>query len=266
MGRVILPCGKDAGTPYRLEGLRVQVSNVEELCYVLRKNAFMLESSLMDKALTAWIDGECGLKELSRLLQAQLAQKGSLCTFVMTILEYVGFYDHETLQETEQLLRQGENLSSYEKEKVFIDELVQKGRYEQALEEYGGLLRKLPEVENMLSAKVLHNMGTAYAGLFRFGRAAEYFWRAFEMHPLQETYLHYLGAKRMELTDKEYVDFIANLPDAYRDSLELEKRVEAYRKAWSESDEWKRLENGRTEPENLLLGMKQRYRKECGEI
>lgn len=278
MGRVILPCGNDARTPYYLEGLKVRVYTVEELCYVLREHAFLLESSVMDKKLAAWIEGECGLRELAGTLQSQLAQKEPLSRFVMTILEYVGYYGQAALRETEDLLLKGQNLSSYEKDKVRIDGLVESGRFGQALEEYDALLQALPEVENVLSARILHNMGAAHAGLFRFGQAAECFLKSFEMHPLQETYLHYLGARRMQLEDKEYVDFVANLPDAYSDSLELEKRVEALRQSWKESLEYQRLEQMKDwrcreesgkwqdETENMLQGLKQRYRLGSGEI
>ncbi len=261
MGRAILLCGKDATNPYCFEGLRLQVYTAEELCYVLKENAFLLDKSIVDKRLIEWLDEECGLNELAKELCRLLDRSVSLSDFVMTILEYVRLYEEPTLQKARELLRQGENLSSYEKEKSRIDILVQQGKYVQALKEYDVLLKELPEVENLLSAQVLHNKGVAYVGMFQFSRAVQCFYSSFEMYPFQETYLSYLAAKRMQLTDQEYVDFVSKQPEAYEDSMELEKRVEALRRTWQERE--RELQPDKYQ---LIQELKQQYRRNCGEF
>lgn len=277
MGRAIMLCGNDAKTPYRLINPDVLVYNIEELCFLLRENAFLLDVDVMDKRLVNWIDAECGLHTLAASLYSLVHQKGSVTAFVMTILEYVGNYTIAELKETERLLKQGASLNVYEKYKKRIDYMVGNGKLVQAMEEYDELLALLPEVENELSAKVLHNKAVAMTGLFLFEQAAECFIASHEMYPLKETYIEYLAAKRLSLGEEDYISFVATLPEAYEDSLELERRVEDITESWKSSlnkhrleqmKEWK--ENGSftkyyDEAEKVLQGLKYSYRHNISE-
>lgn len=278
MGRAILLCGEDAKTPYRFAKPEISVYSVEELCYVLKENAFLLDNDIMDKRLIAWIEKECGLKELAAQLYPLVNRKGTVSAFVMTILEYVGSYNQETLQEAEKMLKQGANLSTYEKYKTRVDYMVGKGRFKEAIAEYDLLLAGLPEAENELSARIWHNRGVALAGLFLFEKAAGCFWKSYGMQPVRETFVEYLAAKRMYMSDADYVAFVAELPDAYEDSLELEKRVEELRASWGNYIDMQRLnqmrqwkESGESnryyeEAERAVQGLKHSYLLGAGEI
>lgn len=278
MGRAIMLCGNDAKTPYRFINPDVLVYNIEELCFILRENAFLLDVDVMDKRLVSWLDIECGLHPLAASLYPLVHQKGTVSAFVMTILEYVGNYTREELSETEKLLKQGASLSTYEKYKTRIDYMIGGGKLVQAMSEYDDLLAILPQVENELSAKVLHNKAVAMTGLFLFEQAAQCFLQSYEMYPLQETYVEYLAAKRMALGDSDYISFVASIPEAYEDSLELEKRVEEITAGWQgyldkqrleQRYEWK--ENGNftkyyEETERMIQELKKKYRHCISEV
>ncbi len=277
MGRAIMLCGNDAKTPYRFVNPDVMVYTLEELCFLLRENAFLLDVDVMDKRLVAWIDNECGLRDLAAALYPLVHQKGTVSSFVMTILEYVGSYSPEQLQETEKLLKQGAELSTYEKYKTRIDYMVGRGKLVQAMAEYDDLLAILPQTQNELSAKVLHNKAVAMTGLFLFEQAAQCFMQAYDMYPSRETYIEYLAAKRMALGEKDYVSLVASIPETYEESLEVEKRVEEITESW-QSDlhkraldqlaEWK--EDGNftrynEEKEKMIQGLKHSYRRNISE-
>lgn len=278
MGRAILLCGEDARTPYRFVSPDVQVYTIEELCYVLKENAFLLENDILDKRLADWIGGECGLKELAAQLYPLVNQRGTVSAFVLTILEYVGNYDRPALQEVEHLLKQGANLSTYEKYKSRVDYMAGKGRFMEAAAEYEALLNSLPEAEKDLRARILHNKGVAYANMFLFEDAADCFWKSYELCPEQETFTEYLAAKRMQQSDEEYVSFVAELPEAYEISLELEKCVEALRRSWENHIDKKRLEQMKQwkadgessryyeEIDRAVQGLKHSYRLGTGDI
>lgn len=277
MGRAVMLCGSDAKTPYRFINPDVLVYTIEELCFILRENAFLLDVDVMDKRLVNWIDTECGLHALAASLYPLIHQKGTVTSFVMTILEYMGNYTMEELKETERLLKQGASLSAYEKYKKRIDYMVGNGKLVQAMSEYDELLAILPQVENELSAKVLHNKAVAMTGLYLFEQAAECFLSSYEMYPARETYIEYLAAKRLALGEEEYISFVAGIPEAYEDSLELEKRVEEITESWQnclnkrrldQLGEWK--EDGSfskyyEETEKMIQGLKQSYRHNISE-
>ena len=63
--RISICVGDYAKTPYCIPGLEINVRSMEELCYCMRENAYMLDLSLLDDGLVRWIEQECGLKELA---------------------------------------------------------------------------------------------------------------------------------------------------------------------------------------------------------
>lgn len=226
MGRVILCTGQIAKIPYHFEEPDINVFSIEELCYVLTRNAFLWDKECFSKELVEWIEKECGLLKLSKLLYSYLNKKGSSQAFVSEILRYVGLYDEDTIKQTEEAMKMGESLSVYEKRKKRVDSFVEKEKYETALSEYDKLLSILPPGEYTLRAGIWHNRGVALAGLFSFAQAAESFEKSYELVPDEETYLAFLAAKRMELSDANYITFAAGQEDKYHLSLELERRME----------------------------------------
>lgn len=278
MGRVLLLCGHDATTPYRFLNPDVYVYCVEELCYVLKQNAFLLDADIMNKTLVSWLDQECGLRDLANELYPMIHKKGTVSAFVLTILEYVGIYDEEELKEVEELLKQGANLSAYEKYKTRVDRMASGGRHADAIEEYDKLLDTLPDFEVEIRAKVLHNKAVALANLFLFDKAARYFKESFDMYPLPETMVEYLASMRMMLAEDDYLAFVAGIPEAYEESLELERKVEEITAGWEEHierqrlnqmQEWKQSgERGKyyQEADRILQALKHSYRYSIGDI
>lgn len=242
MGRVILCTGQRAKIPYHFIEPGVNVFCIEELCYVLTQNAFLLGREVVSKELIVWIDKECGCPQLAQALYPYLNQKGSPEAFVSEILSYAGLYGNEIIAQTEKAIKMGENLSVYEKRKKRIDNMVEKGKYEAALSQYDRLLEELPDGERILSAKLLHNKGVALCRTFSFAQAAACFESSWELVPEEETCLHFLAAKRMELSDADYIAFAAQREEEYRITLELERRMEVLQKEYQEDETKQRLE------------------------
>lgn len=235
MGKVLLKTGEYAKTPYYFENLGIRVFSAEELCYVLKENAFLLDREIVDKRLVRWIDESLKLKELAISLYPLLHQKTSVGAFVGIILQYIHFYDDDTVRQVEDIYKKSANLNIYEKLKTRIDHMTANEKYGPALLEYDALLSQLPEGEEELTAKILHNKGVALCGLFLFEEAAEHFMRSYILLKDEETLVEYLAAKRLSMDDGEYISFAAGLPEYYEQTLELEKRVEVYRSQWEET-------------------------------
>lgn len=247
--RVSVCVGDYATIPYGIEGLEITVYSMEELCYCLKENAFLLDASLMQDSLVTWVEKECGLKELSKELYQMIHKKGSLSAFVIMIMEYVGMYDSSVVREVERVLKQGAGLSHIEKRKSQLDYLVKKKKYMAAIHGYDTLLSKWQEVEQeggelpaaRVRAAIFHNKGVACVGLMQYGRAAEAFENAFKTVEAKEHLLAFLAAKRMELPEEDYIDLAADLVESYHVSLELEKKMELVSEQWKEQPEYQRL-------------------------
>ena len=51
--------GEYCENAYNVEGLDIRVYSMEELCYCLKENAFLLDLSIMNDKLVDWIGEEC---------------------------------------------------------------------------------------------------------------------------------------------------------------------------------------------------------------
>ena len=257
--------GDYAKIPYCVAGPELPVYSMEELCYCLKENAFLLDTSLMNDTLLDWIERECGLRELARELHPLIHRQGSLSAFVIMIMEYTGFYSAESIREVELVLKQGAGLSSIEKRKSQIDHLVKRKKYASALHGYDSLLAKWQEgtgdnrIEVLpgadVKATILYNKGVVFTRLMLYRQAAEAFWEACELDKKEEYMMAYMAAKRMELSEDEYIGFAAEMPQSFEYSLALEKKIEQLKQSWLQHAQYQQLQ----ERQLLREESKQKY-------
>lgn len=262
--RISICVGNYAKTPYMIAGLGIRVFCLEELCYAIKENAYLLDTSLMNDTLVEWIGNQCGLRDLARELFSILHKKGSLSVFAVMILEYAGFYDANIMKQVETILKKGSGLTNLEKRKSQMDLLVQKKKYMAAIRGYGILLEQwniqekngaaLPDEK--VKANIIHNKGVAFIGLMLYEQAAACFKEAYDLVPEQDYFLAFLAAKRMQLPEADYIAFATGIKGGYEATLTLEKEVEKAKAGFEERTEYLMLR----EREALRGGSeKQRY-------
>ena len=248
--RISICVGEYAAVPYCVPGLELSVHCIEELCYCIRENAFLIDASLMNDDLVNWIDKDCGLTDLAKELYPMVHKKGSLSSFVTMILEFTGLYDGTVTGEVEQTLKKGAGLSGIEKRKSQIDYLVKKKKYGAAIRGYEELLSQWQETlkeggelpAGKVRSGILHNKGVAFAGLMLYAQAAECFLEAYGIEKDSRMYEDYLAAKRMELAEEAYIAFAAENPQGYEAALKLEQKMEELKKNWRLQPEFLRLQ------------------------
>ena len=264
--------GKQAEQPYRIEKIGLQAYSVEELCFLICRNAYLLDEDFLDKKLTDWLKKECELETLAKTLQGMLRSGCSLADFIRTLLWETAYCTPEEIRSVEELLEKNAGLSGSERKKVHADYLVQNGRYTEALREYETLLEQLEDGEP-LCLRIQHNMGVAFAGMQQFHKAAELFLGVYEKSGERDEIEAYLAALRMELPEEEYVRKVSERPEYTEALMELEKRYAQARSQWPASrtgEEWNRIirnrQNGNSRDyyENMgaaIAGLKESYRK-----
>ncbi len=225
MSKPILCIGRYAENPYHIEKIGRNVYCIEELCYCIVKNAFLLDEESFDSELFDWIDQECGLEKLSDELRGMAAKHCSMASLAGTILDYAGYNTRKEVDKAEEILRSNAGMDIYKKKLQRADFLMQNQRYTMAFREYEFLLHNTPDIDKKLRAHIEHCEGVMYARLFLFEKAADMFKRAYEDNGDKESYMQYLAAVRMNLSNKEYVSFIADSDEAYEASMELESRM-----------------------------------------
>lgn len=274
MGKVLLCAGKYAKTPYFVERLYYNIYSAEELCYCLMQNVCLIDREIMNSALIDWLEEECDLKELAEELRVRIKEECSISDFAGTILDYVGYAEKGEVEQVKQSLQSGISVSIYERKKARADYFAENGKYALAIKNYNGILEEVPESETLLKAKIYHNKGTAHTRVFQFVEAAESFKQAFEYDGGEESYIGYLAASRMKMSETEYVNFIAQSTQNHELSLKVEKQFEEASRQFANTEggkvlhalkrykEEKDMASYYKELEHITNRLKARYREE----
>lgn len=234
--RALMCVGAIAGKPYYVEKAFVNVYSIEELCYVIYENAFMIDRDIVNRELAEWIDVECKLHDLARELFSLINQNAMASSFVGTIMLYAGYYSKAEIEKVESILRMNVTMNVYEKWKSKADFLYESRHYLLAQKEYQHVLDTLPEDDYELRSKVYNNMGVTYMALYLYDAAIECFEKAYECDNSEVAYKHYLKAMRLKLSEDEYLRFLSSEEDAYIKGVPLEGELERIRQEFDESD------------------------------
>lgn len=226
LSRVLLCLGEYAEKPYFVERAYINVYSVEELCYCLMRNAYLVDEEIMDENLPDWLERECGLKSLAGKLRQIKEDGGTPGDYAGMILDYVGYGSREEIEKAKEEMNKGTGLSLYEKRKARADHLAENKKLASALKVYEGLMEELPEEEKELRANILYNRGVVYARLFRFRDAAESFRQSYEQVEREDACISYLAACRMYMEESEYLNFTAVGGQGHKQALKVEKLME----------------------------------------
>lgn len=181
MGRLILCTGRTAKRPFYISELGLSLYTAEELCYYIYNNIFMIEDSFVSPQLLAFIGSELGLTQLEDQLRQHLGHAAS-GQLLLTILQEIHYYDESELTAFKKQLEKKKSASSFELAKNKADFLVKQKKYNNALKVYDSILDG-PDQKGMTEefcARIWHNKGVAYAGLFYVAKAAQCMLKAYE--------------------------------------------------------------------------------------
>lgn len=235
MSRVYLCQGNYARTPYVLERGRLRIYSVEELCYYLKENAWLLDENVISLELADWLEKECGFVQLAQRIRLLVRGQEKTEVIAGEILGHTGYYSRREVQEIQKRMMEGADVAPAEKKKRRADELLESRHYAAAVHEYRGILNGSDPMSASLRGRIYHNMGVAQASLFLFEKAAEAFEQAWSLSGEKESLCSLLAAKRMALSEGEYLGFITGHPEYHEASLELESSMEERSRSWTES-------------------------------
>lgn len=224
-------------TPYFLSGLGVNIYSMDELCYYLASNAYILDNDLIDVHLCDFMRDNLGMPELADKLRHMLKAGKTLGEMVTTILIDTDYCDEIEIKKIRQVLVDNASLSFAAKRKVRGDNLLNAGKYPRAIEEYQYVLSGLDkEEEPELYSSILHNMGCAYVQQFLLKKAATFFKEAYEIDENRETLISYLICLRLTVKKEEYDRIVVKKGYDERISLEAIRRIAAAREDDLDSD------------------------------
>ena len=242
MGKLIFCTGTCAQEPYDMKKIGRKVHSIEELCFCIAQNAFLLDTDDFDETMADWISEQCGLKKLGADLEELLRRKCSAAAFAEKKKKKKKYNTEEEIHTVEDIMRANAGMNVYEKKMARADYLLKRGKYHRAFEEYDELLRILPEIDREMRARIEHNKGCMYAGMFDYESAAAMFRCEYSDEPTEDAYLCYLAAMRMKMPEREYIAFIGADKEAYSFSMKLEQKMNQAVELYDVSEERKSLD------------------------
>ncbi len=260
-----LSVGAYAQTPYFLAELKQNIYCIEELCYCIRNNVFLVSEEVLEEPLANWLAEECLLAELSEDLltlskkyqkhrqkrESKEAGRELAAMAMSLIMEFASFYDRETVYSTIRLYREGSPRELYEQQARRLRQLLWEGHWLAAKTGLRALLDRLEELQSReggedlsgLKAALWHNQAVALIRLGRYSQAALCFEKAYSLDGNEDSLEAYLASRRRQMPQQEYLDWLGGQPQLQEPAARLEHRLAKAREDWQGSYKKKTLDH-----------------------
>ena len=239
MSNVILCSGEYATNPYFVKEACMHLYSIEELCYYVYNNAFLLDDSFVSERLTQWIAEDLKLEHVAVSIGEIAGKPGALSNMARVLNNEIGYYTESEWSDLIDDIESNSRMSLDVRKKVRADGLLKAGRYGKAMEEYESILCDMTDKDESLIAGIYHNLGVCAAKMFLFERAAHFFEKAYENYANTESYQEMLLALKMAMEPTEYLNYLSEHKESYEDSLEVERKIEILRLSWGEQPAYK---------------------------
>ncbi|MQN01441.1 MAG: hypothetical protein FRC54_05860 [bacterium LCO1.1] len=262
MGELIL-CRKPlAPAPFYIESTSLNIYSLEELSWFIFHHTDILESDFLSDELIDWISNEAGYRDLSLRLKAGRDADTPFHVLIEMILTSCGYLTPKEIKDCVREVRLSAGLSTAEKRKKRADLMVQSGALRKGITAYQRILAS-EDLERSTYGDICHDIGYAYARLFLFDEAAEWYKKAYE-HNLSIKSLMQLLFSLMELNDE---DGIKDICETYHIADEELERARAVFAAAGETKAVKAATEKVTDGGNLhefVAGLKSDYIRKYG--
>ena len=210
MSSLILCHKKKARCAYEIARIHRRIYTIEELCYYLCNNLYLVDYTIMNEKLCDWLAEELELLELSEQLRSMLEQNASMEKFVMTILSSSSIYTTAELSQIQDVLDKLKNQRPIEKQKYKADNLLESGSVKSAIMSYQEIIHgeRDESVDSKFYGRVYGCLGAAYGRLFLYEDAARMYEAAYQICEEESMLRAYLYACRKYMTGEEYMSLL----------------------------------------------------------
>jgi len=164
--------GKKAKNPFYIQEIDKNIYTMEELCYYLYNNIYMISYEFFTLELSDFIENELELTKVSENLRSHILKRSPYTLMIKTVLDGSFYYSENEKNILANELQILSKKSPGERIKDKADILLRNRRFESALKTYRSLLeRKDRELDEEFLSKLWNNIGIIYAKLFLYSDA-----------------------------------------------------------------------------------------------
>lgn len=206
MSSYILCQTKKAEKPYYIENISTNIYSIEELCYYLYHNLYLIDSTIINEGLCKWLEEELGLTRLAAKLRPYLGKFAGAEDILYPVFKEINYLTYEELRVLNGKIAKLNKEELPVREKKKGDALVENGMYVNAIHVYQNLLECSERLKGQpeLTESIYHNLGCAYSYLFQTEKAMECFQKAYGVRNSEKEMKAYLLAYKSIHTPKEY--------------------------------------------------------------
>ena len=239
MGKIILCRGQRTDKPYVTPQTDIKLYSAEELCYYIYNNIYLIGQDLIDDNLIEFLQA-VGEGELAARVKKLKESGASLAQILVTILKSIDYYSVAEIEQLKEILNTLGKQSVCERLKARGDGYLNAKFYFAAISCYESIIKDYKGKDLLAAdyAKVYHNFGTAYARMFMYEKAVEYYDEAYRLGQHEESKKCSIAASIMAKKDKEPVNV-----DVQEDEYVVQRELETLMDNARYSDEYRELED-----------------------
>lgn len=206
MGSLILCHKKKAAQPYEITRIHRRIYTLEELCYYICNNLYLIDYTVMNEQLCDWLQEELGLNDMAYTLKSAVKRHGAVEQFVLTILKHSELYTKSEILKMQNVLEKLKNQNEIERRKCMGDNLLESGEVREAILVYQSIIYGEPDesVGKLFYGKVYACLGAAFGKLFLYKEAAGMYEKAFGICEEESTLIAYIYCCKRYMTPDEY--------------------------------------------------------------
>ena len=183
MGSLILCHKKRAKHPYEITRIHKRIYTIEELCYYLCNNLYLIDYTIINEQLCRWIRDELELVSLAESLMEMLKNHVSVEQFVLYVLNDAKIYTQGELAHIQNVLEKLKNQKEVERQKYKADTLMESGELESAILVYMSIMNSERDdsVDKRFYGRVYACLASAYGRAFLYEESARMYEKAYKI-------------------------------------------------------------------------------------
>ena len=247
MGSLILCHKKRAKQPYEITRVHIRIHTIEELCYYVCNNLYLIDPTIMNRQLCDWIETELEMEELAARLRDELSRNCTQEQFVIALLKGAFIYSVSEINKIQINLDKLKNQKEVERAKFKADCLMGSGEYEDAVLVYQSIVHGDwdDSVSIQFYGRVFACLGTAYGKMFLYQEAADAYHEAYRLCEDTDMLKAYLYCCMKIKTPDKYVKMLSgnaaflNMDAILKEELKKAKKEEDLEIQEREIEKWK---------------------------
>lgn len=247
MGSLILCHKKHARQPYEITRVHIRIHTIEELCYYVCNNLYLIDHTIMNRQLCDWIETELDMDELANRLREELSKNCSHEQFVIALLKGAVIYSVSEINKIQIRLDKFKNQKEVERAKFKADSLMESGEYEDAILVYQSVVNGTwdDSVSMQFYGHIYACLGTAYGRMFLYEEAAKAYKEGYRLCEEPDVLKAYLYCSMKSKAPEEYVKMLSgnssylSMDAILKEELKRAKRDEDLDISDKELEKWK---------------------------